>query len=79
MAITPDLTPGVHGWSVLDRLKHNPETRHIPVEVISAFDERGFSLQMGAVASWQARYITKSCYPLCLKTQKHFAELFTTS
>jgi HAMP domain-containing protein/CheY-like chemotaxis protein/signal transduction histidine kinase len=49
-AITLDLhLPGVHGWSVLDRLKHDPATRHIPVQVISAFDERGFSLQMGAV------------------------------
>jgi CheY-like chemotaxis protein len=48
--ITLDLhLPGVHGWSVLDRLKHDPQTRHIPVQVISAFDERGFSLRMGAV------------------------------
>ena len=50
VAITLDLhLPGVHGWSVLDRLKHDPQTRHIPVQVVSAFDERGFSLQMGAI------------------------------
>src|SRR5262249_798107 len=49
-AITLDLhLPGVHGWSVLDRLKHDPQTRHIPVQVISAFDERQFSMEMGAV------------------------------
>jgi CheY-like chemotaxis protein len=53
-AITLDLhLPGVHGWSVLDRLKHDPRTRHIPVQVISAFDERNFSLQMGAVGYLQ--------------------------
>jgi HAMP domain-containing protein/signal transduction histidine kinase/CheY-like chemotaxis protein len=49
-AITLDLNlPGLHGWSVLDRLKHDPRTRHIPVEVISAFDERDFTLQLGAI------------------------------
>ena len=48
--ITLDLNlPGLSGWSVLDRLKHNPKTRHIPVQVISAYDERDFSLQLGAV------------------------------
>ena len=49
-AITLDLNlPGLHGWSVLDRLKHDPATRHIPVQVISAFDERDFTLQLGAI------------------------------
>jgi HAMP domain-containing protein/CheY-like chemotaxis protein/signal transduction histidine kinase len=49
-AITLDLNlPGLHGWSVLDRLKHDPKTRHIPVQVISAFDERDFTLQLGAI------------------------------
>ena len=49
-AITLDLhLPGIHGWSVLDRLKHDPRTRHIPVQVISAFDERAFSLKLGAI------------------------------
>ena len=49
-AITLDLNlPGLHGWSVLDRLKHDPRTRHIPVQVISGFDERDFTLQLGAV------------------------------
>jgi len=41
--------PGLHGWSVLDRLKHDPRTRHIPVQVISAYDERDFTLQLGAI------------------------------
>jgi len=49
-AITLDLSlPGLHGWSVLDRLKHDRRTRHIPVQVISAFDERDFTLQLGAI------------------------------
>jgi CheY-like chemotaxis protein len=42
--------PGASGWSVLDRLKHHPATRHIPVHVVSAFDERSHALRAGAAA-----------------------------
>jgi len=48
--ITLDLElPVTHGWLVLDRLKHDPVTRHIPVYVVTAHDERDFSLNRGAI------------------------------
>jgi CheY-like chemotaxis protein/CHASE3 domain sensor protein len=40
--------PDHTGLSVLDRLKHNPATRHIPVQVISGFDYSQTALEMGA-------------------------------
>jgi CheY-like chemotaxis protein len=50
-AITLDmLLPELDGWKVLDLLKHDPETRHIPVHVISALDEWQRALQIGAIA-----------------------------
>jgi len=41
--------PDIDGLSVLDQLKHNLETRHIPVHIISAQDETADSLQKGAI------------------------------
>jgi HAMP domain-containing protein/CheY-like chemotaxis protein len=53
-AITLDLRlPDIDGWVLLDRLKHDPATRHIPVHVISGLDEERRSLQYGAHAFLQ--------------------------
>jgi CheY-like chemotaxis protein len=50
-AITLDIDmPGMDGWSVLDRLKHHPDTRHIPVHIISGIRERQQGLKAGAIA-----------------------------
>ena len=38
------------GWTVLDRLKHDPKTRHIPVHIISATEGRQRGLKQGALA-----------------------------
>jgi HAMP domain-containing protein/signal transduction histidine kinase/DNA-binding response OmpR family regulator len=55
-AITLDLTlPGVHGYAVLDRLKHDPSTRHIPIQVISVVDDLKRVVKLGALG-----HVTKS-------------------
>jgi HAMP domain-containing protein/signal transduction histidine kinase/DNA-binding response OmpR family regulator len=49
-AITLDMyLPDMQGWRVLDRLKHDLQTQHIPVCVISTDDSRERALQSGAV------------------------------
>jgi len=45
--------PDADGWTVLDRLKHNLATRHIPVFVISANDEERQALRLGAMGFLQ--------------------------
>ncbi|HZA52285.1 MAG TPA: response regulator, partial [Myxococcaceae bacterium] len=51
-AITLDIgLPVIDGWALLDRLKHDPRTRHIPVHIISATEEeRHRGLRAGAIA-----------------------------
>ncbi len=46
--------PGIDGWTVLKELKNNPDTRHIPVHIMSAYDESYEGLKKGAVG-----YLTK--------------------
>jgi CheY-like chemotaxis protein/signal transduction histidine kinase len=54
-AITLDLSlPDMDGWHILNRLKSDLATRHIPVFVISAREEPQNALRMGAM-----RFLTK--------------------
>ena len=55
-AITLDIgLPDMAGWTLIDRLKHDPSTRHIPVHVIGGDENPGRTLAFGALA-----YLEKS-------------------
>ncbi|MDW7680104.1 MAG: response regulator, partial [bacterium] len=41
--------PDIDGWTVMEKLKDNPDTRHIPVHFISASDKSMEALRMGAI------------------------------
>jgi HAMP domain-containing protein/CheY-like chemotaxis protein/signal transduction histidine kinase len=48
-AITLDVfLPDMLGWTVLNQLKHDPATRHIPVQVLTVEEERQYGLERGA-------------------------------
>jgi HAMP domain-containing protein/CheY-like chemotaxis protein/GAF domain-containing protein len=54
-AITLDIDmPGMDGLEVLDRLKRDAETRHVPVHIISGVEQKRAGLNAGAIA-----YLTK--------------------
>jgi HAMP domain-containing protein/CheY-like chemotaxis protein/signal transduction histidine kinase len=42
--------PDIDGFTVLDRLKRDPSTRHIPVHVMSSLRERERALRQGAIS-----------------------------
>jgi signal transduction histidine kinase/DNA-binding response OmpR family regulator len=41
--------PGLNGWEVLEQLKQDPATAHIPAIMVSAHDERKRAVLLGAV------------------------------
>ncbi|RKZ85576.1 MAG: histidine kinase [Candidatus Parabeggiatoa sp. nov. 3] len=41
--------PELDGWTVMERLKDNPETRHIPVHFVSGSDHEMTAKKMGAI------------------------------
>ncbi|WP_138500173.1 response regulator [Nostoc sp. PA-18-2419] len=45
--------PEMDGWTVLDRLKHNPDTRHIPVHILSVDERQQRGLKLGAITYLQ--------------------------
>ncbi len=50
-AITLDIQlPDMVGWTILDLLKHDPLTRHIPVHIISGDENRRRGLALGAMS-----------------------------
>jgi CheY-like chemotaxis protein len=73
-AISLDLTlPGMHGYAVLDRLKHDPSTRHIPIQVISSVDDPKRVMRLGAFGHL-AKPVTRSRVSSLLDGLKEFTE-----
>jgi HAMP domain-containing protein/CheY-like chemotaxis protein/signal transduction histidine kinase len=60
-AITLDIfLPDMLGWTVLARLKQTPETRHIPVQIVTIEEERHRSLERGAFSHLSKPATTES-------------------
>ncbi|HEX4023650.1 MAG TPA: response regulator, partial [Steroidobacteraceae bacterium] len=48
-AITLDVfLPDMLGWTVLNQLKRDPATRHVPVQILTVEEERQYGLERGA-------------------------------
>jgi len=73
-AITLDVfLPDMLGWTVLNNLKVNPSTRHIPVQIISVEEERSNALAHGAFA-YAVKPSTTEDLDKCFERIKKFVE-----
>ena len=60
------------GWTVLNQLKQDPETRHIPVQILTVEEERQYSLERGAFA-FMNKPVTTDGLAVALERIKEFA------
>ncbi len=73
-AITLDIQlPVVDGWSVLDRLKRNPRTAHIPVHVISVTERNRKAAALGAFA-YVEKPVSKERLEAAFRHISHFLD-----
>jgi CheY-like chemotaxis protein len=73
-AVTLDLRlPDADGWTILDRLKHDPGTRHIPVHIISVEENWQRGLRLGAI-DFLTKPATKESLSDALTTLHEFVD-----
>ena len=64
--------PDMLGWTVLNQLKQDPETRHIPVQILTVEEERQYGLERGAFA-FMNKPVTTDELEAAFDRIKHFA------
>ncbi|HKT74162.1 MAG TPA: response regulator, partial [Steroidobacteraceae bacterium] len=63
--------PDMLGWTVLNQLKRSPETRHIPVQILTIEDERQYGLERGAF-SFMTKTVTTDSLEAAFDRLKNF-------
>jgi len=64
--------PDMLGWTVLNQLKNDPATRHIPVQILTVEEERQYGLERGAF-SFMNKPATSEELESALRRIKEFA------
>ena len=67
------MLPGMDGWTVIERLKSDNATRHIPVHFISAVDEAHRGRELGAVG-FLTKPVSREAINGAFERLMHFAE-----
>ena len=67
------MLPGMDGWTVIERLKAEAATRHIPVHFISATDDATRGLELGAVG-FLTKPVSRESITAAFERLLHFAE-----
>jgi CheY-like chemotaxis protein/CHASE3 domain sensor protein len=67
------MLPGMDGWTVIERLKADPATRHIPVHFLSATDNASRGRELGAVG-FLTKPVTREAINDAFERLLHFAK-----
>ncbi|HEY2154521.1 MAG TPA: response regulator, partial [Isosphaeraceae bacterium] len=75
VAMTLDIClPDIDGWRVLERLKSDLATRHIPVCVVSTEEDHDRAMGLGALSVFSKPFKTKESLEQLLDTIREFVE-----
>ncbi len=66
--------PDMLGWNVLSQLKHNPLTRHIPVQIVTLDEDRQHGLQARRVFAFVTKPTTTEGVQTALSRIKDYAQ-----
>ncbi|WP_329741543.1 response regulator [Dyella sp. A6] len=66
------MLPGMDGWAVIERLKEDPATQHIPVHFLSATGEVSRGLELGAVG-FLTKPVSREAIEEAFERLQHFA------
>ena len=67
------MLPGMDGWMVIERLKADPATRHIPVHFLTATDDASRGRELGAVG-FLTKPVTRESINEAFERLLHFAK-----
>ncbi|HKT27101.1 response regulator [Dyella sp.] len=67
------MLPGMDGWTVIERLKGDPATRHIPVHFLTATDDASRGRELGAVG-FLTKPVTREAINQAFERLLHFAK-----
>ncbi|MBE1161723.1 response regulator [Dyella sp. 7MK23] len=67
------MLPGMDGWTVIERLKADPATRHLPVHFLSATDDASRGRELGAVG-FLTKPVTREAINDAFERLLHFAK-----
>ncbi|HUB88299.1 MAG TPA: response regulator [Dyella sp.] len=67
------MLPGMDGWMVIERLKADPATRHIPVHFLTATDDASRGRELGAVG-FLTKPVTREAINEAFERLLHFAK-----
>ncbi|GLQ88127.1 response regulator [Dyella flagellata] len=67
------MLPGMDGWTVIERLKADPATRHIPVHFLTATDDASRGRELGAVG-FLTKPVSREAINQAFERLLHFAK-----
>jgi CheY-like chemotaxis protein/signal transduction histidine kinase len=65
--------PDTLGWTILNQIKQDPDTRHIPVQILTVEEERQYGLERGAF-SFMKKPLTTEALEEAFERIKEFAK-----